>query len=998
MVGSLSSLASLLSTIGFLRAALVLLAFVAVPAQGQSQYSYELRIRSLEPGLENGGTVPISASTPPLRFVLEGRVRATQLVGANQNRGIGRFTSGPGGTPGVSNIAVLDPVFSSRLLRGQYREVGPGGFPLTGRGPKYRLGGPGDTVASLWHSKDQNGPDSTPWPLRTGNTPGALDFNRGLIYAIDATMTSVRPGDVDPWLTDFPIVPLGEFSAWSEVYYFDVEVSPVQSRRTITLQAAGQLSAAIEARLSDTLWLMNFASPAQSSFLQTPPFTFQAEVVPGPGITFEQLRTASWTDLAGTESIYRAVRASEPISWVQAAEYARSQGGHLATVNTGDEHLFIMSNLLRDQSDGQGEVEPWIGALRPLTTPPTSSYTWHSGEPFSFSLWGADEPSTNSSFEAAARYRREADLRWRWDALPVRTTRSRDLLIEIRPCQARVNLTPPFFVSPVLATAGQNVRLTLATQNATSFQWRRNGVPIPQATSTAYVIPFAPGLEGFYDCVVRDACGAVVSSSFPVQGCSPDLQPVNVGLEGLARFGVARSGSFGARIFGGEVSRTPRIVSQASYTLFSNGGLSLLTAPGPIPAARSEHAMSHMQASEALMFGGRDQAGTVLGDTWRQSSQGAWSVVTVDSEVGSIQQPPARAGAVMVFDEARSQVVMFGGVDGAGNALGDTWVFDAQGWREITSDFGLSPLGRWNHAMAYDQVRGGIVLFGGRGAAGLLQDTWRFDGQGWSLIASDGPSPREEMTLHAEPASLRMQVLGGRGGDGAVFNEQWELDAAGWRLVTSSTVTGPLFGHRVVQVSTNGAIVLTGGYTSAEPARWPSSRSFAGPTQTVITDRQPREILFVNGQSTVALRYDVLGSLLGGDTYRWRKDGVLLTSGITPHGSEISMISTILEIENPKPEDAGVYTLTIQGRCGEVVGPAITLAARCSLADIGGEGGAAGFDQQLDANDFVVFIHWFMAGDLRADFGRAGAAGGGDGALDNNDLVVFLQYFFGGCR
>ncbi|HZW05841.1 MAG TPA: GC-type dockerin domain-anchored protein [Phycisphaerales bacterium] len=74
----------------------------------------------------------------------------------------------------------------------------------------------------------------------------------------------------------------------------------------------------------------------------------------------------------------------------------------------------------------------------------------------------------------------------------------------------------------------------------------------------------------------------------------------------------------------------------------------------------------------------------------------------------------------------------------------------------------------------------------------------------------------------------------------------------------------------------------------------------------------------------------------------------------------------------------------------------------CGAADVGGQGGVAGFDNRLDNNDFVVFIDLFFQHDARADLGSQGGAAGGDTQFDNNDFVAFIDAFFnrlaeGGC-
>jgi hypothetical protein len=71
--------------------------------------------------------------------------------------------------------------------------------------------------------------------------------------------------------------------------------------------------------------------------------------------------------------------------------------------------------------------------------------------------------------------------------------------------------------------------------------------------------------------------------------------------------------------------------------------------------------------------------------------------------------------------------------------------------------------------------------------------------------------------------------------------------------------------------------------------------------------------------------------------------------------------------------------------------------APCGPADIGGTGGVAGADGQLNNNDFVVFIDAFFASSPVADRGKQGGVSGSDGLFNNNDFIVFIDQFFAGC-
>jgi len=95
--------------------------------------------------------------------------------------------------------------------------------------------------------------------------------------------------------------------------------------------------------------------------------------------------------------------------------------------------------------------------------------------------------------------------------------------------------------------------------------------------------------------------------------------------------------------------------------------------------------------------------------------------------------PPARYNHAMAFDSVRGQVVLFGGTDETQNLrqVRDTWVWDGTNWTQKFPS--TSPPARENHAMAFDPVRGVVVLFGGVGTSGsTMNDTWVWDGLTWT--------------------------------------------------------------------------------------------------------------------------------------------------------------------------------------------------------------------------------------------------------------------------
>ena len=85
--------------------------------------------------------------------------------------------------------------------------------------------------------------------------------------------------------------------------------------------------------------------------------------------------------------------------------------------------------------------------------------------------------------------------------------------------------------------------------------------------------------------------------------------------------------------------------------------------------------------------------------------------------------PIGRNRHAMAYDSARGVAVLFGGWDHLNR--NDTWEWDGEGWSEISPV--ASPSARLRHAMAYDSARDRVVLFGGDDEKpGLLRDTWLY--------------------------------------------------------------------------------------------------------------------------------------------------------------------------------------------------------------------------------------------------------------------------------
>jgi hypothetical protein len=166
----------------------------------------------------------------------------------------------------------------------------------------------------------------------------------------------------------------------------------------------------------------------------------------------------------------------------------------------------------------------------------------------------------------------------------------------------------------------------------------------------------------------------------------------------------------------------------------------------------------------------------------------------------------------MAYDAGRGVAVLFGGeTEASFSTLDDTWEYDGANWTEI--DVRVSPSDRAQHAMAYDAARGIVVLSGG---FEIGADTWEYDGTTWREVAPPGAT--RYRWAHAMVYDSRREVVvlfGGQTGDaGPLVDDTWEYDGAGWTEVATPVSPPPSAGHGMVYDSRRGTSVLFGGGAS----------------------------------------------------------------------------------------------------------------------------------------------------------------------------------------
>lgn len=174
----------------------------------------------------------------------------------------------------------------------------------------------------------------------------------------------------------------------------------------------------------------------------------------------------------------------------------------------------------------------------------------------------------------------------------------------------------------------------------------------------------------------------------------------------------------------------------------------------------------------------------VLGD-----GGGTWEFAggrILQRETGN-SSPPPRRRAAMAYDFAQRHVLMFGGIDEFGTMLQDTWVWDGARWRELLT--GPRPPVRVDGGIAYDVQRQRIVMYGGLQLfIGQLTDTWEHDGTQWNLRSpATVPGPNSPVLTYDFARGVTTMVLHA-GSSGAAVHT-WEWDGVDWAL---RATTGPL--------------------------------------------------------------------------------------------------------------------------------------------------------------------------------------------------------------
>lgn len=177
----------------------------------------------------------------------------------------------------------------------------------------------------------------------------------------------------------------------------------------------------------------------------------------------------------------------------------------------------------------------------------------------------------------------------------------------------------------------------------------------------------------------------------------------------------------------------------------------------------------------------------VGGDTWRWEGD-TWLRLHP-------QRTPPEGRYPMALDPLRRRTVLC--------APGATWEWDGVDWSSRPSAH--TPPDRTDAAACWDGTRNAVLLFGGTGATGLLDDMWLWNGSDWTEVTPAlRPSPRSYPALAWDAARSRVLLHGGFDAHERDLADTWEWDGNAWHLRATGTASGWLACE-----GAHGRIVLT---------------------------------------------------------------------------------------------------------------------------------------------------------------------------------------------
>jgi len=205
---------------------------------------------------------------------------------------------------------------------------------------------------------------------------------------------------------------------------------------------------------------------------------------------------------------------------------------------------------------------------------------------------------------------------------------------------------------------------------------------------------------------------------------------------------------------------------------------------------------------------------------------GVWVQVAAGSS-----GPGRLSAAAMAYHDGISQTVLFGGYNGGG-PTNETWFWNGSGWTH--SGYGMY-YACWSAAMAYDASKNVVLLHGGCDPA-FYGATSQLVAGGWDLLNGSGPPYRCNHVLAYDPGRQRVLLFAGADTMG-VTNDLLEWTGSAWQDLG---VVGPgaRRNHAMVYDEQRGVMLLFAGEDDSN-AKLGDTWTLSGSTWTQVVGPNP---------------------------------------------------------------------------------------------------------------------------------------------------------------
>ncbi len=195
------------------------------------------------------------------------------------------------------------------------------------------------------------------------------------------------------------------------------------------------------------------------------------------------------------------------------------------------------------------------------------------------------------------------------------------------------------------------------------------------------------------------------------------------------------------------------------------------------PTAKTHYAVAYDPSRNVtILHGGKFSSAVVSGETWEWNGY-AWKKLAPATTV-------YRYGHSLVFDTTDNTLLMFGGRDGGEAYSNSVYQWNGTDWSLRSVAGGSTPGARMYHSAAYDSVRNRMVIFGGMDNAGnYTRQLYEWDNatRWWYYQTNSTIEARIHAGMTYDPVKQRIIVFGGEE-SGAFYytgyGDTWEYNGA----------------------------------------------------------------------------------------------------------------------------------------------------------------------------------------------------------------------------